>query len=360
MHKLLKRQLKKTGANVDNVDKDFLALVEQAYQDADDDRKLLEHSLEVSSLEMQELYHKLAKQAQEQLKLSEDKYNALTYELRNHYYFYSFNKSFLLTYLSDSVYNITGYSKEELIGTPFTQHLTSHPMNANLNELATKLFSGEKVAPHIINISHKDGSDLFLELSSFGVYDDNKHLTNVSGIARDITQEYIAQQKLHHLSNHDALTGISNRHSLYNQLEYIIVDSKRNKKNFSLLFIDLDGFKAVNDTYGHKTGDILLQKVTQRIQKQIRQSDLLARIGGDEFIVVLTDVDKEFISKISQEILQNLEKTFLIQENTLNISASIGIATYPKDGENNDALLNNADKAMYTIKNSGKNNFIHC
>jgi len=356
MHKLLKRQLKKTGITVDEK---FLTLVDKAYNDADEDRKLLELSLEISSKEMKELYKKLATQAQKRLKASEDKYNSLTYELRNHYYFYSYNKDFVLTYISDSIYNIGGYSKEEIINTKFTDYLTNNPINHNLKELVNKTLQGESVAPHVIGFTHKDGSELFIEVSSYPILDTDKNCIEVSGIARNVTQEYKAQEKLHYLSNHDTLTGIANRYNLYNKLEYIITDSKRNEKNFSLLYIDLDEFKAVNDNYGHDAGDALLQEVTLRIKNEIRQNDIFARIGGDEFIIVLTDVDKGFISHIAKNILTALIKAFVIQEQTINISVSIGISTYPKDGEDIDTLLKNADNAMYLIKKGGKNNFAH-
>ena len=357
MHKLLQRQLKKTAASVD---KTFLALVEQAYVDADEDRKLLEHSLDISSQEMQELYTKLAKHAQKQLQISEDKYTSLTYELRNHYFFYSYDQNLLFTYFSDSIYNITGYSKDELINTHFTNYLTNNKLNDNLQELSLKIIAGESVDPHVISILHQDGTILYLELSSYPVYDEYNHFVKVSGIARNITQEYEAQEKLHYISNHDTLTGISNRHSLYNKLEYIIAHSQRNKKNFSLLYIDLDGFKTVNDNYGHDVGDFLLQEVAHRVKEEIRKDDIFARIGGDEFVIVLTDVNKDFIATISQNILKNLSKTFYIKKQNINISVSIGIATYPKDGEDIDTLVKNADSAMYVIKKSGKNNFAHC
>jgi diguanylate cyclase (GGDEF)-like protein/PAS domain S-box-containing protein len=356
MHKLLQRQLKKTGATVNEK---FLSLVDQAYVDADEDRRLLEHSLEISSDEMKKLYKKLAIHAQEQLKASEDRYDALTYELRNHYFFYAYDCNFLFTYLSDSITNIAGYTKEELLGTAFTNYFTKDQVNHNIQQLSQKIIDGEIVEPHVVNIFHKNKTNLYLEVSSYPIYDANGKFIEVKGIARNVTQEYKAQQKLHFLSNHDTLTGIANRHSLYNKLEYIITDSKRNTKNFSLLYIDLDEFKAVNDTYGHDTGDILLKDVTSRTQLEIRQNDIFARIGGDEFIIVLTDVDKDFISKIAQNILSSLVKPFMIYEQTINISVSIGIATYPKDGEDIDSLLKNADNAMYSIKKSGKNNFTH-
>ncbi|MFK5937337.1 MAG: sensor domain-containing diguanylate cyclase [Sulfurimonas sp.] len=356
MHKLLKRQLKKTGAIVDEK---FLQLISQAYVDADEDRLLLERSLEIASQEMQELYQQLQKSSQEKLEKSVDRYDSLVYELRNHYIFYAYNQDYYFTYFSDSIYNILGYTKEEATNMNFLEFLTNDPINKNAQENATLIISGEKIEPHIFSVYHKDRSRRYLELNSYPIFNEDEDIWEVKGVARDITAEYEAQQKLHYISNHDKLTGLVNRYSLYNTLEYIIADSARNQKTFALLYIDLDEFKSVNDTLGHVSGDILLQKVTKRVQNEIRKNDIFARIGGDEFVIILTNVESSFISKISRNILNALKEPFKIHTNKVTISVSIGIAIYPKNGEDIDTLLNNADKAMYMIKKDGKNNFTY-
>ena len=198
---------------------------------------------------------------------------------------------------------------------------------------------------------------MYLEITSYPFFDKNNNILEVQGIARDITEQYEAQKKLYYISNHDTLTGITNRHSLYNKLDFIIADSKRNHKTFALLYIDLDEFKNINDTFGHETGDLLLKEVTKRINKDIRQNDIFARVGGDEFIIILTDVESSFIAKIAKIILDTLKHDFILKSKKISISVSIGIATYPKNGEDIDTLLKNADIAMYRVKNSGKNNF---
>ena len=356
MHSLLKRQLKKTGAIVD---KKFLNLVNQAYIDADEDRTLLERSLDVSSKEMRELYETLDKTSQSLLKESQDRYNKLVYELRDHYFFYSYTKKYLLSYLSDSVYNILGYPLEEILNSDFRNYMTNDKINELVMPSILKLLIGEQQEPIIISLYHKNGTIKYLELSSYPFFDEYGKVLEIQGIARDITEEYVAQQKLHFISNHDTLTGISNRHSLYNKLEFIIADSERNHKTFALLYIDLDEFKNVNDTLGHEAGDLLLKEVTKRINKEIRQNDIFARVGGDEFVVVLTNVETDFVSKIAQTILEILRLDFKINRTSINISVSIGVATYPKDGKDVDMLLKKADSAMYRIKKSGKNNFAH-
>ena len=354
MHSLLKRQLKKTGATVD---KKILDLVNQAYIDAEEDRKFLENSLEVSSQEMRELYDELEQAYAQKIKRSQNKYDRLVYELRSHYIFFDFNKQYELTYLSDSVYNILGYSYEEIINTKITEYLTDDKINNQARESFSRLFSGEVQKPVIMSVKHKNGSNRYLEVTSYQLYDEHNNVLEIQGVSRDITDGYEAEQKLHYISTHDTLTGISNRYSLYNKLDFIIADSKRNKKTFALLYIDLDGFKSVNDTFGHEMGDLLLKEVTKRIKKHIRENDIFARVGGDEFIVVLTNVEKSFISKIANTILTELNKNFILKKNEIKISASIGISTYPKTGEDIDTLMKSADSAMYKIKNGGKNSF---
>ncbi len=124
------------------------------------------------------------------------------------------------------------------------------------------------------------------------------------------------------------------------------------------MFIDLDGFKLINDSYGHNVGDDLLIETSNRLQKSIRGVDIVARIGGDEFIVLLTDIkDEESAIKVAQKIIDNLNKDFVINKNILNVGASIGIASFPKDSQTIDDLVSKADSAMYIAKGRGKNTF---
>lgn len=356
MHKLLKRQLKKTGVTVDEK---FLEHVNQAYEDADEDRAMLERSLDLASQEMRELYEQLETASKKEIKKSKDRYDALVYELRDHYFFYAYDASFKFTYLSDSIYNITGYSKKEALHTHFTNYITDDKLNEHLIEHAVKAISGEIQEPEKIAIYSKNGSKLYLEVSTFPVFDENRKVTEVKGIARDVTQEYVAQQKLQYLSNHDTLTGILNRHSLTTKLEYIISDASRNKRTFALMYIDIDNFKGVNDALGHDAGDSLLKELVQKVKSKIRQNDLFARIGGDEFVIVLTNCNGTFTSTLAQNIIDEFQSEFIIDSQDINVTLSIGIAFYPRDGEDIDTLLKNADSAMYEIKKNGKNSFAY-
>ena len=160
-----------------------------------------------------------------------------------------------------------------------------------------------------------------------------------------------ANKQLHHQAYEDTLSGLPNRRSFYALLNGNIA----NKKEFCLLFIDLDGFKQINDSLGHDYGDILLQHVSKRIVSCVRSDDFVARLGGDEFTVVLNGLtNKTKIDQIVSNILLSLESVFDLKNERIFASASLGVTLYPLDGNNVDTLIKNADQAMYESKRKGK------
>ena len=166
----------------------------------------------------------------------------------------------------------------------------------------------------------------------------------------------INRDRLQEMAHFDELTSLPNRAYFYIELEQEINRAKRLKNKLAIMFIDLDGFKAVNDTHGHHTGDLLLIEVAQRLKDSVRDVDLTARLGGDEFTVVLTDIrSKEDALFVAEKIINKLSEDFEINENIVNIGASIGISVFPEDGKDSDILIKHADAAMYKAKSSGKN-----
>ena len=156
----------------------------------------------------------------------------------------------------------------------------------------------------------------------------------------------------------DALTGLLNRTALERRLEGIVANAKETGSSFALLFVDLDRFKFVNDTFGHKVGDELLKEVATILRTSVRENDLVARLGGDEFLVALLGLNNPAVAEnIARKLVKTLSTPMEIMGKVVSVSASIGIATYPKDGEDVESLTKNADSAMYQVKEAGKNSF---
>lgn len=361
MHRLLKRQLKKIVYYDDNElssaqFRQLLCLVDQAYRDADDDRNMLENALTVSSREMQGLYDELQRSAQREIQKSETKYRTLVENLRQHYFFYTHDKDGVFTYISSSITDILGYNADEFL-THYRKFLTSDPINDKVAEFSRQCLAGEQPHPYVLSIYHKDCSVRYLEVTELPVFDAGGLVESVEGIARDVTAQYEAQEKLSHIARHDALTGIPNRLNLYNQMEHIIAHSRRRNKRFAMIFVDLDHFKNINDTLGHNVGDKLLQKVVKRVSPLIREEDIFARIGGDEFIIVLTDIENINLTSTMGRIIGLFREEWHIDGYELKISASMGISLFPQDGSDTTVLMKNADIAMYKAKELGRDNF---
>ncbi|MBL0707494.1 MAG: diguanylate cyclase [Sulfurimonas sp.] len=165
------------------------------------------------------------------------------------------------------------------------------------------------------------------------------------------------REKLEGMAHYDTLTKLPNRSFFYIEFQQEIQRAKRNKNKLALLFLDLDSFKEVNDTYGHGTGDKLLREVSLRIQECVREVDIVARLGGDEFTVLLVDLtDEQQSLKIAKSVIASLNEVFIINRQNIYIGASIGIAIYPKHGDTISQLIKNADEMMYNVKNNNKNN----
>ena len=161
-------------------------------------------------------------------------------------------------------------------------------------------------------------------------------------------------------ANFDLLTGLANRHRFHDQLEHELLRASRTKQPIALMYIDLDGFKAVNDRLGHHAGDLLLQQVAGRLRNCVRETDTVARLGGDEFAIILPDLKElAIIDRIGHKLLERLQQPFELDGNTAHISASIGVALWPRDGRTPTELIHHADRAMYEAKRLGRNRLAH-
>jgi diguanylate cyclase (GGDEF)-like protein/PAS domain S-box-containing protein len=199
----------------------------------------------------------------------------------------------------------------------------------------------------------KDGSEMLLEVNAALVT--YKGRQAILSINRDITRRRILEETIRQMAYQDSLTGLPNRSLLADRLEQALAYAKRRSQRVTLLYLDLDGFKAVNDTHGHRVGDELLRVIAARLTGQLRQSDTVARLGGDEFLVLLPDAgharDGE---RIARKILAEIRRPIHIRSRRMQVSGSIGMAIFPQDGRSVETLLKHADQAMYTAKAAGR------
>lgn len=190
------------------------------------------------------------------------------------------------------------------------------------------------------------------------VFDLDGKAISMSGMLQDITQRKLAQERIHYLANYEALTDLPNRNLLEDRLLQAITQAKRNSARITVLCFDLDGFKFVNDSYGHAVGNSLLKKLAVRLKAAVRESDTVARLGGDEFALIFPGlVDNRDVMRSVQRVLGLFAEPFIVDLRAIHVTASIGVCLYPDDGENVDALLKHADVAVYEAKQSGRNCF---
>lgn len=243
-----------------------------------------------------------------------------------------------------------GYSKEEALGQQVsilhvpedTEHITSEVLNAVQN---TGKWTGE------VRMLHKDGHIGWIESMVVPLFDDDKQMIGALGVNRDISDRIQREEHLAKLAHYDQLTELPNRYLLMDRLEHLIKHAERDSTRFALLYIDLDNFKIINDNEGHAYGDMVLKETAQKLIQSVRESDTVARIGGDEFVVLLETIkDDKDAGKLANKLAEQLYEPQTINQNKYIISGSVGFAIYPKDGLTSDELLSCADKAMYQAK----------
>jgi diguanylate cyclase (GGDEF)-like protein/PAS domain S-box-containing protein len=263
-----------------------------------------------------------------------------------------------IEYINPSYSNMTGFKKGEEIGSKLRE-LFSKDIPDDIKKNIWQKISSKKHWRGELEVTNKDGKTLWIRVSISPVLDEKTgKVSNIISVSEDVTERRNDQAKIEHMAFNDTLTNLPNRRLFMERLRITLEMTLRSKGNAALLFIDLDGFKNVNDTIGHDAGDELLKIVAKRLSEPRRESDTIARIGGDEFTVILwnlSSVDDAF--KVAESINQVLNKPFLIQGHEVIISSSIGIAIIPQDGEDVETVLNNADQAMYCAKRDGKNTY---
>lgn len=261
-----------------------------------------------------------------------------------------------IVFANEAMAHLSGYQPEALKGMPYFDLV--HPeQREQIQEKYRRRLSGEQLdTRYETSMITAAGERREIELA-VALVNSGKNIQTVA-VVRDITEHKALQDNLRYMAHYDELTNLPNRTLFFDRLERALAEARRHGNEFALLFIDLDGFKAVNDAHGHYAGDLLLQEVARRMKQCVRESDTVARMGGDEFAVILGDVAVEDDARaVALKIIDSLSAPVQLNEGECRVGASIGISLYPRDGESSESLLTRADSAMYCAKNKGKNTY---
>ena len=270
-----------------------------------------------------------------------------------------------ITFLNPAAESMTGWPGHEALGRPLFEVLriingTTRESVHNRLELAIEQNSAVGLSADSVLI-RRGGQELAIEDSATLIRNRIGKVTGAVIVFRDVSTARAATSKMSYLAQHDFLTGLPNRMLLADRIKQAIASAKRNGEQLAVLFLDVDRFKTINDSVGHFIGDQLLQSVAQRLVACGRQSDTVSRQGGDEFAILLPRIAHAEDAAISaQKIIHALSLPHHVAGDELYIQASIGISTYPSDGQDAESLLKRADHAMYSAKDSGRNNFEFC
>lgn len=267
------------------------------------------------------------------------------------------NREGRIEYVNPAFEAITGFTREEVFGkTP--DILRSDEQDAEVfNAMWRAIQKGEVYRCELVN-RRKDGSTYHEEKTITPLKDAHGRITHFIATGIDISERIRTQEKLEYMAHHDAVTGLPNRVLLLDRVAQALARAQRDGRNVAVMFIDLDGFKAINDTVGHHFGDRFLGEVAARLQATVREEDTVARLGGDEFAIVLEGVNSMVdTGKIARKLIRDLAAPFLVDGREMYVTGSIGIARHPVDGTDVHSLLRKADGAMYRAKQDGKNTY---
>ena len=267
-----------------------------------------------------------------------------------------------VTYLNLVAEGLTGWSQHEAAGHPLEEvlQILDATTRQTLENFALRAITADKTValPPNSALIRRDGIEAAIEDSTAPIHDRRGAVTGAVMVLRDVSVARAMTRKMTHLAHHDNLTGLPNRVLLNDRLREAIILSSRHKRRLSVLFLDLDRFKHINDSKGHIVGDRLLQSVARRISTCVRSSDTVGRLGGDEFVVLLWEVrHAEDPAVTAGKILEVVRQPHLVDEDQLHITGSIGIVVYPDDGTDVETLMKKADLAMYQAKDNGRDGY---
>ncbi|MFA5322730.1 MAG: EAL domain-containing protein [Smithella sp.] len=296
------------------------------------------------------------KNAEEALRQSEEKHRNILENIQEAYFEVDLAGNF--TFFNDSLCRLTGCEREELTGANYKQFSDQEMSKKTFKVFHNVFIKDESVDAFDWQIIRKDGSRRYIEASVSLRKKSSGQPIGFRGVIRDITERKRIEQELNHMATHDVLTGLPNRLMFSQLLDHSIQSAQRNKKQLAVFFIDLDRFKTINDSLGHEAGDKLLMEMALRFKQSLRNVDVVGRLGGDEFIILIEDFNNlKQVETLAHKILSTVMKPMFLMGEECRVTASIGISIYPKDGQDEQSLMKNADIAMYFAKEDGKNNY---
>lgn len=261
-------------------------------------------------------------------------------------------------WLNDALCRFSGYSVAEIMGSNPGLFNSGKHDNSFWREMWDTILSGKPWRGDIIN-RNKSGELYTVTQSISPLFNDKGKLTHFLAVQQDISEKRRLEEQIHYLAYHDTLTDLPNRMLFQDRVQQEISLAKRDKSQFAVLFIDLDGFKAVNDTRGHSAGDKLLKIIAGRLRSSVREGDTVARLGGDEFTILLRGMAQgEALERVLSKLIISVAQPCDLGEFTCSVTASIGISIYPGDASGVEKLLIRADEAMYQAKQAGKNCYV--
>ena len=295
------------------------------------------------------------REAEEALRESEARYRAIVEDQTE--LICRFRPDGALTFVNEAYCRYFGKKREELIGHSFTALVFDVDQ-----EFVEEQFASLSLENPVVTYEHRvmlpDGQIRWQQWSDRAIFDEQGSFIEFQSVGRDITEQVQAEEQLVHIATHDVLTGLPNRRLFNDRLNLELAHAHRNQRGLAVMLLDLDHFKEVNDTLGHSVGDKLLRVVGNRLMSLLRQSDTVARMGGDEFMLLLPEIaQEEDAVRIARKVLEAIRKPYEFDGHKLHVTTSIGIAMYPEDGEDSDTLMKNADIAMYRAKDGGRDNY---
>jgi len=288
---------------------------------------------------------------EEALRKSQAEYKKIIDEMID--IFYRTDTEGRIVIISKSVEKLTGWKVEDMIGAKMADYYQEPTQREDFLKKLQE--GGGVVRAYEAAMRAADGSEIWVQTNAHVYYNNKGEPAGVEGTVRNVTELVHARRKLEALANHDSLTGAANRNLFYEHLQRSMARTRRTKEALALLYVDLDGFKEINDTHGHKCGDMVLLVVATRIREALREADLIARIGGDEFVVILENqaVSEEAL-QVAQKIIDGISRPIPWHSIELTPGASIGVVIYEGGEIAPDALVNKADGAMYAAKHEGR------